>query len=107
MKFTDLTFVKKGTQVLPNVFSAIDGFCQINEQNAELIIKPGELYQLTETQKSTLDKSNRFINAGDYLFSDIVVQKLSYIEFIKVQGIEYLLLRPVKTYRVPQEKGSL
>ena len=105
LEVTDLTFVKKGTQVLPNVFSAIDGFCQINEQNAEVIIKPGELYQLTETQKSTLDKSNRFINAGDYLFSDIVVQKLSYIEFIKVQGIEYLLLRPVKTYRVPQERG--
>ena len=98
-------FVTKGTTILPNVFSKIDGFVQLDENNSELVIKPGELYQITESQKNSIDTFNRFVKPGEILFSNIVVQKLSYLEFLNFQGLEYILLRPVVTYKVPQEKG--
>ena len=105
LQISDGAFIKKGTTVLPNVVSKIDGFCQINEQNSELVIKGGELYQVTENQKQSLDTTPRFANPGEVLFSNIVVQKLSYIEFINFHGLDYILLRPVITYNVPQERG--
>ena len=105
INFKDGHFVTKGTSLLPNVFSKIDGFVQISDQNSELIVKPGELYQITKNQKASIDTCNRFLQPGEVLFSNIFVQKLSYLEFVKFQGLEYVLLRPVITYKVPQEKG--
>ena len=105
INFKDGHFVTKGTSLLPNVFSKIDGFVQISDQNSELIVKPGELYQITKNQKASIDTCNRFVQPGEVLFSNIFVQKLSYLEFVKFQGLEYVLLRPVITYKVPQEKG--
>ena len=37
----------------------------------------------------------------------VLVQKLSYLEALYFSGIEYILLRPVTTYQVPQDKGFL
>jgi DNA-directed RNA polymerase subunit beta' len=99
------TFVKKGTPLLPDIFANIDGFIQIDKENEELIIKPGELYQLKNLHIKTKEKINRFVNKGDVLFKEIIVQKLSFVEFFTLSGVEYLLLRPVKTYNVPQDKG--
>lgn len=104
IKIKDGNFIKKGTKILPNISSRIDGFAEIDEQNSELIIKPGELYQIKE-KKDSSNKSNRFVKPGEIIFSNLVAQKLSYLEFLTFQGLEYILLRPVITYKVPQEKG--
>ena len=98
-------FITKGTTILPNIFSKIDGFVQIDHQNYELVIKPGELYQINELQKTKISKCNRFLQPGGLLFSNIVIQSLSYLEFINLKGLEYIILRPVITYKIPQEKG--
>ena len=101
----DGNFVTKGTNLSPKTFTKIDGFVQIDEQNSELIIKPGELYQISADQKNSIDICHRFVKPGEIILSNIVIQKLSYIEFVTFQGLDYLLLRPVLTYKVPQEKG--
>jgi DNA-directed RNA polymerase subunit beta' len=98
-------FVTKGTLLAPNLYSKIDGFVKIDDQNLELVIKPGELYQINFSQKTKLHHKNRFIKPGELIFSNIVAQKLSYLEFLNFQGLDYILLRPVVTYEVPQEKG--
>ena len=105
IKVKDGTFITKGTQILPNIYSKIDGFAYTDDQNSELIIKPGELYQITGPFKNKVNKINRFLKPGESLFQNIVIQKLSYLEFVTFQGLEYILLRPVITYKVPQEKG--
>jgi len=105
IKVKNANFVKKGTFLLPNVITKIDGFVQINEQDSELVIKPGELYQLKENEINVSNKVNRFVKPGELLFSNILVQKLSFLEFVNLQGYDYILLRPVITYQVPQEKG--
>ena len=98
-------FVKQETSLFQNVVSNISGFVQIDEENTELLVKPGELYQIKENTKLLVDKWNQFIKPGESLFSNIIVQKLSYIEFLKINGTEYLLLRPVVTYKVSPERG--
>ena len=45
-----------------------------DEQKTELVIKPGELYQITDNQQKLIDKSNRFVNPGEILVSNIVIQ---------------------------------
>jgi DNA-directed RNA polymerase subunit beta' len=105
IKVKDGAFVKKGTVLLPNISSNIDGFVEIDTQNCELTIKPGELYQLNTRNKNDINNCNRFIKPGELIFSDIVVQKLSYLEYKTFQGLDYILLRPVVTYKIPQEKG--
>jgi DNA-directed RNA polymerase subunit beta' len=105
IKVKDGSFVTKGTNILPNIYAKLDGYVKIDEQNSELIIKPGELYQLTSDPKSKAINYNRFAQPGEVLFSNILVQKLSYLEFTNFHGFDYLLIRPVITYKVPQEKG--
>ena len=99
------SFVRKGKTLAPNTFSKVDGYIQIDEPNSELIIKPGELYEITGAKTNQSEKINRFVHPGEFLYPNIVVQKLSFIEFIDFQNVEYLLVRPVITYKVPQEKG--
>ena len=106
-RFKDGQFVKKGSNVLPNIVTKIDGITHIDEVSSELIIKPGELYQLNN-ETALFDKTNRFVDAGEILFTktkDIFVQKLSYLEFLTFSGINYLLIRPVIKYQIPHDKG--
>ena len=35
----------------------------------------------------------------------LILQKLSFLEFVKVYGKDYVLIRPVFTFNVPQDKG--
>ena len=98
-------FVQAGSELNPDITTKISGFAQIDEENSELIIKPGELYEVKGYKNNVVEDCNRFVKPGDILFSKIVVQKLSYLEFLQYQGISYVLLRPVKIFNVPQEKG--
>jgi DNA-directed RNA polymerase subunit beta' len=98
-------FVTKGTTLAPDISSKIDGFIEIDEQNKELIVKPGELYQLNTNLTNPIDNFNRFVEPGELLFPNLIIQKLSYLEFKTFQGLEYVLIRPVVTYKIPQEKG--
>ena len=104
LKIKNGSFITKGTRLLENTFSKVDGFLQIDENTSELVIKPGELYQIDTNQKN-FDKSNRFVEPGEVIFQNIIIQKLSYLEFVNFNGLEYVLLRPVTIYKVPQEKG--
>jgi DNA-directed RNA polymerase subunit beta' len=100
-------FIEKGTVLLPNVSSNLSGIIHFDNSNSELIIKPGELYKLND-QVSLFDKTNRFIEEGKIIFSKtktIIVQTLSYLEFLNFSGAEYVLIRPVKKYKIPHDKG--
>jgi len=105
LKVKNGAYVSKDTELLPNLKTSLSGFVQIDTENSELILKPGELYQTQNNLLNDGERESRFVNQGDTLFSDLVVQKLSYLEFINYHGVEYILLRPVQVFQVPQEKG--
>jgi len=97
------SFISAGTHLFDDTFSKTSGFIFIDSINEELSIKPGELFLLQDSQDA--NKFNRFFEAGASLFSNIIIQKLSYVEVIKHEEQIYLLVRPVTIYNVPREKG--
>jgi len=110
LNFKEGSFVKKGTQIVADVFCNLDGFVQFNEVTYEVTIKPGEFYKITgATQNTQLNKVDRFVEPGEAIFvssqKEVIIQKLSYLEFLTFHGNEYILLRPVSTFQVPQDKG--
>ena len=111
LKIKDGTFIKKGTQILPGIFSNLTGFAHFNEVTSELVIKPGELYKINDSQTINFNRANRFIEPGEKIIvntqTNFLVQKLSYLEILTLYGTEYFLIRPVVTYQVPQDKGFL
>ena len=105
LAITNGNYIQKGTSLLPGVNANISGFVETDIYNSEVVIKPGELYQINTFQLPSNERVNRFVKPGEVIFSDLIAQKLSYLEFINFHGLEYVLLRPVQLYTVPQEKG--
>tara|TARA_B100000768_G_scaffold55326_1_gene53849 strand:+ start:10749 stop:14534 length:3786 start_codon:yes stop_codon:yes gene_type:complete len=105
LAITNGNYIQKGTSLLPDVNANISGFVETDIYNSEVVIKPGELYQINTFQLPSNERVNRFVKPGEVIFSDLIAQKLSYLEFINFHGLEYVLLRPVQLYTVPQEKG--
>jgi DNA-directed RNA polymerase subunit beta' len=97
------SFIKKGDNLLPNIISKISGFAHLDLKNSELIIKPGELYEITNELPVA-----GFVQPGELLVTkvkNILVQRLSYIEYIKFSKKSYILVRPVVKYQIPHNKG--
>ena len=111
LKIKDGSFIKSGTQILPDIFSNLEGFAQIDENTSELIIKPGELYRIHESQTKKLNHLGGFVEPGEKIFIDnktnILVQKLSFLEIVSFNDKDFILLRPVSIFKVPQDKGFL
>ena len=105
LKVIDGTYILKGSKLFDNTVSNTEGFAYLDEENSELVIKPGELYQINPISNQTGEEFNRFIQPGEVIFSNFVNQKLSFGEIVNYNKQDYLLLRPVEIFNVPQEKG--
>jgi len=103
------SFVRKNTLISSDIYSGINGFVHINETENEVIVKPGELYQAEKILIPSNERVNRFVQPGECFFQkdplQTKAQKLTYLEIISINDIDYVLLRPVLKYKVPQEKG--
>ena len=85
LPFKDGNYIKEGTPLYSNVV-AVSGYVNLDKDNSEVIIKPGELYQLSDSN-CLFDTTNRFVEEGELLFAEqttILVQKLSYLEFLNI-----------------------
>ena len=51
-----------------------------------------------------MERINGFVEPGNPIINNIFAQKLTYIEFVEVNNIEYVLIRPVQKYKVAREK---
>ena len=57
--FKDGNYIKEGTPLYSNVVS-VSGYVNLDKDNSEVIIKPGELYQLSDSN-CLFDTTNRFV----------------------------------------------
>jgi DNA-directed RNA polymerase subunit beta' len=103
LKIKSGEFVRINTSISSTIFTQISGFVEIDEETSELIVKPGELYQIETIADS--EKVNRFVKPGEVIFPQITAQKLSFLEFVNFYGKDYVLIRPVSIFNVPQDKG--
>ncbi len=97
-------FVPQGTEILPKKYTKANGILIVNNSTQELIIKPGELIKINDKTLASIDRVNGFVNPGNKIIGNTIAQQLVYVEFLEINAIEYLLVRPVKIYHVPREK---
>ena len=105
LQVQDGDFITKGGAILPTVNSKVGGFVEINGSTNELTIKPGELVFVSKKQLSIITRNNRFVKPGEFILPNFVIQNLSYLEFITINDLDYLLFRPVQVFKVPQDTG--
>ena len=98
-------FVKKGTDLGVNLHANSSGYIHVDPESNEIIIKPGELYAVNDFHTNIEHLINRFVKPGELIFSNIFAQQLSFVEGLEINGVTYLLIRPVQTFKVPQDKG--
>nr|YP_009395991.1 RNA polymerase b''''-subunit [Dasya naccarioides]ARW65177.1 RNA polymerase b''''-subunit [Dasya naccarioides] len=100
-------FVDVGTEIIKNIFSSNSGMVELLEKDGivrEIIIKPGKLHPLNLDDSSVkLDKYRGFLRPGETIFTNISVDKLAYWEYINILDQDFILLRPVIIYSVPQK----
>ena len=108
-EFSEGKFIKAGEQLYKNIQTNVSGFIEINEADSEITIKPGELYRLTGSDTERALPIKGFIQPGHSINlgtdTKIYIQKLSYLEPVTYNGLDYILLRPVFVHTVPQDKG--
>ena len=104
LKAKNNNFISKGTEIIPKIFTKVSGILQINTAGQELSIKPGELFKINSTECNSMERSNGFVEPGNPIISDIIAQRLVYVEFIEINKVEYILVRPVQKYKVAREK---
>jgi hypothetical protein len=98
LKVNEGSYVKKGTEISPKIFAKISGIVQITETTSQVSIKPGYLYPMKV--KGLTKKFGYFVSAGEIVDcmatnASIIISSLSYLEYISLKGITYLLVRPV------------
>nr|YP_009396196.1 RNA polymerase b''''-subunit [Melanothamnus harveyi]ARW65284.1 RNA polymerase b''''-subunit [Melanothamnus harveyi] len=105
----NLSFIEVGTEVIQNVFVNNAGFLEISEKDGiirEIVIKPGKLVQL-DLNNIKLEKYRGFLRPGEVLFNCINTDKLVYWEYIRIGNNDFILLRPVVIYSLPNKHLTL
>nr|YP_009395788.1 RNA polymerase b''''-subunit [Herposiphonia versicolor]ARW64768.1 RNA polymerase b''''-subunit [Herposiphonia versicolor] len=100
-----LNFIDAGTEIIQNIFASNSGFLEIVEKDGiirEIIIKPGNLIKI-DTDNEKLDKIRGFLRPGEYLLNQVTTDKLVYWEYIKIIDKDFILLRPVIIYSIPNK----
>nr|YP_009394129.1 RNA polymerase b''''-subunit [Rhodomela confervoides]ARW62691.1 RNA polymerase b''''-subunit [Rhodomela confervoides] len=100
-----LHFIEAGTEIIQNIFANNSGFLEIIEKDGiirEIIIKPGQLIEVSLESKS-LDKYRGFLRPGENLLEQVNTDKLVYWEYINILDKNFVLLRPVVIYSVPNK----
>nr|ARW64149.1 RNA polymerase b''''-subunit [Chondria sp. (in: red algae)] len=102
----DTYFIESGTEILQNVFANNSGFLEVIEKDGiirEVIIKPGQLHELINSEYEILNKYRGFLKPGEYIVNRITTNKLIYWEYVNYCGRHFILLRPVIIYSVPKK----
>nr|YP_009402768.1 RNA polymerase beta'' subunit [Compsopogon caeruleus]ARX96117.1 RNA polymerase beta'' subunit [Compsopogon caeruleus] len=100
--------VQAGTEIFKNIFCSHPGVIEIIRKDDiinSIIVKPGELHSVSNFYNTT-SKSKGFLRPDEYICNSISTNKLVYWEYIKDGNKEYVLLRPVIVYSIPDKLDS-
>lgn len=102
-------FIEAGTEILQNIFSNNTGLLEVTEKDGivrEFVVKPGILYKL-DLSHEFLDKYRGFLRPGENILNQVRTNKLAYWEYVSISNEDFVLLRPVIIYFVPQKSLML
>ena len=102
-------FISKGFELIPGLFSKVSGFVilTLSKKKKDIVetisIKSGIIYEGNEFKH----KAKKLYYPGEILFSNIVMDSLSFCEHIIGKNTDQLLVRSVEIYEYPWSKISL
>nr|QCI07293.1 RNA polymerase b'-subunit [Leiomenia cribrosa] len=100
-------FVETGTEIIKNVFANNSGMVEILQKDGiirEIIIKPGKVYKVDNTEINGLSGKYRgFLRPGENIIKNVFTDKLVYWEYINTSSNKLILIRPVIVYSVPNK----
>nr|YP_009314113.1 RNA polymerase beta-subunit [Izziella formosana]SCW22367.1 RNA polymerase beta-subunit [Izziella formosana] len=105
----DSDFIEAGTEIVKNVFAKNSGIVEVIQKDGivlEVVVKPGDIYMITEDSINT-SKTRGFLRPGEVVVQGITTNKLVYWESIQANSNHYLLIRPVIVYSIPHKKYPL
>ncbi len=101
----DGQYVEAGTEVVKDIFCHTSGVVEVTQKNdilREIVIKPGSIH-LIDTPEAVMDRDRSLVPAGEELLPGLVLERLSYVEYVETPEGPAVLLRPVEEYTVPDE----
>nr|YP_009314524.1 RNA polymerase beta-subunit [Liagoropsis maxima]SCW22778.1 RNA polymerase beta-subunit [Liagoropsis maxima] len=102
-------FIEAGTEIVKNTFAKNSGIVEFIQKDGlvlEVIIKPGDIYMITENSINN-SKTRGFLRPGEIIVQGITTNKLVYWESIQTKSHNYLLIRPVIVYSIPKKEYKL
>lgn len=104
-------FVEAGTEIIKNIFANNAGILEVIHKDGiirELVIKPGFIQNInTSNIKIFLKKRRGFLKPGETIIDNISTDKLVYWEYMQVNNQNFILIRPVIIYSIPDRKLNL
>nr|UAT97721.1 RNA polymerase beta'' subunit [Ahnfeltia fastigiata] len=100
-------FVESGTEIIKNIFAKNSGIIEVIQKDGivrEIVIKPGNIYEINNSHIDyPSDKYRGFLRPGERIVDDIKTEKLVYWEYIRSREKQYILIRPVIVYSIPNK----
>nr|YP_009295785.1 RNA polymerase beta'' subunit [Schimmelmannia schousboei]AOM64720.1 RNA polymerase beta'' subunit [Schimmelmannia schousboei] len=100
-------FVEAGTEIIKNIFANNSGILEVVQKDGiirEIIIKPGKIYSLNNKDiYKNIGKYRGFLRPGEKIVDGIFTDKLVYWEYMKIKENNFILIRPVIVYSVPDK----
>nr|QCI08214.1 RNA polymerase b'-subunit [Pterothamnion crispum] len=98
-------FVEAGTEIIKNIFANNSGILDIVHKDGiirEIIIKPGQLYPISNFDNyKKLEKYRGFLRPGENIINEVMTDKLVYWEYMNINDKHFILVRSVLVYSVP------
>jgi DNA-directed RNA polymerase subunit beta' len=98
----DGQYVDAGTEVVKDIFCQSSGVVEVTQKNdilREIVIKPGSLH-LVDDPSAAAEQDGQLANPGQEVAPGVVVETLSYLEYVETPEGPALLVRPVIEYMV-------
>nr|QHO64175.1 RNA polymerase b''-subunit [Lympha mucosa] len=106
-------FVEAGTEIIKNIFTQNSGIIEVVQKDGivrEVIIKPGEIYVIQDSLTQInpiISKRRGFLRPGETIIGNLTTNKLVYWEYIQTKRRNYILIRPVIVYSIPNKPYHL
>ncbi len=101
----DGQFVEAGQEVVKDIFCQNSGVVEVIQKNdilREIVVKPGSLH-LVDNPADMEVKTGTLIYPGQEVLSELVPDRLVYVEQVETPEGPAILLRPVEEYEIPSE----
>jgi DNA-directed RNA polymerase subunit beta' len=109
LEVEDGLYVEAHTEIVKDIFCQSPGVVEVVQKNdilREIIIKPGVYYQDIDPSLKDEIPHDTVVTPGTEILPGIVVEELSYCEFLETTIGCGILLRPIQEYKIDTDAGT-